>query len=60
MKVMEFMIGNTNIIINDKCLEFRTEEERKGVFQRFSNIAYRELYRQEAAKEREEKAAEQA
>lgn len=57
MRVMEIKIGNSTIIFNDAHLEFRTEEERNGVFQRFSNIAYRELLRQQAAKEREEKAS---
>ena len=57
MKVMEIKIGNSQIIFNDACLEFRTEEERNGVFQRISSIAYGELLRQQAAKEREEKAA---
>lgn len=57
MRVMEMKIGNSRIIFNDECLKFRTEEERNGVFQRFSNIAYGELLRQRTAKEREEKAA---
>ncbi|MCI8823294.1 MAG: hypothetical protein HFI15_12475 [Lachnospiraceae bacterium] len=57
MRVMEFKIGNSQIIFNDASLEFRTEEERNGVFQRFSNIAYGELLRQQAAKEKKEKAA---
>ncbi len=56
MKVMEIKIGNSQIIFNDACLKFRTEEERNGVFQRISSIAYGELIRQQAAKEREEKA----
>lgn len=56
MRVAEFMIGNTKIIINDACLVYKTEEERKGVFDRFSRIAYEELCRQQAAKERKESA----
>ena len=59
MRVAEFMIGNTKIIINDECLVYRTEEERRQVFQRVSNIAYEGLLRQMAAKEREEAAGKQ-
>ena len=57
MRVMETKIGNTRIIFNDACLEFKTEEERNGVFQRVSNIAYAELLRQELAKEEKNRQA---
>lgn len=56
MRVAEFKIGNTKIIINDECLIYRTKEEREQVFRRVSDIAYEGLLRQMAAKEREEAA----
>lgn len=55
MRVMEFKIGDTKIIMNDACLVYRTEEERNEVFRRVSEIAYGALRRQQAAKERDKK-----
>lgn len=57
MRVMEFEIGGSKIIINDECLVYRTEEERNGVFRRVSDIAYGALRRQQAAKEKKKDGA---
>ncbi len=59
MRVAEFKIGNTNIIINDECLVYRSKEERKQVFQRVSDIAYEGLLRQMIAQEQAEAARRQ-
>lgn len=50
MRVMEFMIGNTTIIMNDGRCDIRTEEEIKQSKNRSSNIVYGALLRQMSEK----------
>lgn len=43
---MEFMLGNTKVIINDMYCRDQTAEQRAQVLQRVSDIAYGALLRQ--------------